>query len=182
MIGLIFLVLLAVISAFALRIAAHFAAKLAPSNRSIRLALTLLLTASLVALPLADEIVGGFQFRSLCQENSVLKIDAVRIRGKTIRVQSDSLNQEVTNTPIRIYYSRVSYRDVATDEELATVNSYVAEGGWLIRTLGMNTHIPPLIPMTLRNASTCPGPAILKVSRMYGFTYQPENSVTKEMK
>ena len=44
-------------------------------NSLLRTALAIPLIAILVMLPVADEIIGGFQFRALCRENAVLKID-----------------------------------------------------------------------------------------------------------
>jgi hypothetical protein len=53
---------------------------------------------------------------------------------------------------VRILYSRSSYRDVDTNEELASSGRYVANGGWLIRTLSTDNYI---VPLTF--PSTCGG-------------------------
>ena len=71
-------------------------------------------------------------------------MNAEKIRGRTIRSVANPLNKDVEGSPIRIYYSHVSYRDIETDEELANYTWYVAEGGWLIRMLSMDKHIKPL--------------------------------------
>jgi hypothetical protein len=141
-----------------------------------RKGLKVILFAVFLVVPLIDEIVGGSQFRSLCRENAVLKIDRVRIKGKTIRVVIDPSNGDVEDTTIRIFHSRFSYRDVKTNEELATYSRYVAEGGWLVRTLGMDSHMPPLVPVTLHDSSTCGPPDRGDFSATYGFIYQIEKA------
>lgn len=139
-------------------------------NGLLRAVLMTLAVVVLVALPVADEIIGGFQFRALCRDNAELKIDAEKIKGKTIQVVVDPANQDVDNTPIRIYYSRFSYRDVNSNEELATYSRYVAVSGWLVRALAMGNTFPPL---TI-HPSTCNLTGQGDLSKKYGFTYQPK--------
>ncbi len=107
---------------------------------------------ALLVLPIVDEIIGGFQLRALCQKNAMLKVDAEKIKGKKVRVSTDPANKEVDGTSVRILYSRSSYRDVDTNEELASSGRYVATGGWLIRTLSTDNYI---VPLTF--SSTCGG-------------------------
>lgn len=97
----------------------------------------------LMLLPVADEIIGGFQFRALCKEHAVLRVNAEKIKGKTIRVVVDPSNKDLDSTAVRIFYSHSSYRDVDTGEELASTSRYTAKGGLLIRTL-TNTSVNPL--------------------------------------
>jgi len=118
----------------------------------LRLTAVCFITLMLVALPLSDEIIGGFQFRALCEKNAALRIDAARIRGKKVRVTTDPANKEVGGTSVPILYSRSSYRDVDTNEELASSGRYVANGGWLIRTISTDKYI---VPLTF--SSTCGG-------------------------
>ena len=135
----------------------------------LRTALVISLVAVLVALPVADEIIGGFQFRAVCRENAVLKIDAERIKGKTIRVVAEPIegDRDVDNTSIRIYYSRFSYRDVDSGEELATYSRYVAVSGWLVRTLAMGNSFPPL---TIQ-PSTCKPNNVGDLSKQFDFKF-----------
>jgi len=102
------------------------------------------LTALFVALPVADEIIGGFQFRSLCAKNAVLNIDAEKISGKTVRLVIDPSNSDVADTAIQIRFSRLSFRDTNTNEELASYFRYTAQGGRLIRVLAGGHEITPL--------------------------------------
>ena len=114
------------------------------SSRNWRLVVAPVSFVALLILPVADEIVGGFQLRALCKKNAVFKVEAEKIRGKTVRSVVDPSNKDVEGTPIRIYFSHFSYRDAQTEEELASYTRYVAEGGWLIRTLSTDGHIKPL--------------------------------------
>ena len=143
----------------------------------LRFALMIPLFVVLMVLPVADELVGGFQFRALCREKAVLKIDAEKIKGKTIRLVTDPSNKDVDNTAVRIYYSHHSYRDTETQEELASFNDYAADGGILFRFFAMGNHMPPLIPMTIdprtSNASnSCSHYATqADLAAKYGFTF-----------
>ncbi len=129
-------------------------------NEVLRGLSTALIVALLLVLPLADEIIGGFQFRALCKENAVLKVDAEKIKGKTIRVVINPSNKDVENTAVRIYFSHLSYLDVATGEELASYSWYVAKSGQLMRILAMGHEMPP---MTF--PSSCSG----SLPESYGF-------------
>lgn len=142
MIGLLFL---AVVSAWVF--ASWWLAMRATSRLprgALRYAAVIAVAAVLVPLPVADEIVGGFQFRALCAQNTLLKVDTERIRGKTVRVSSDPIDKVVGGTSVRILYSRSFYRDVATNEVVASYGWYVASGGWLIRMLSGNDGMTPL--------------------------------------
>lgn len=124
----------------------------------------------LLVLPVVDEIVGGFQFRALCKENAVLKIDAEKIKGKTIRVVINPSNKDVENTAVRIYFSSVAYQDTASGENLGSNSVYTAIGGFLIRSLAGGHDMTPL---TFH--STCSGPGNLPTSEKYGFTLEKIN-------
>jgi hypothetical protein len=134
-------------------------------DRGWRVVIKLTLFVALLSLPLSDEIVGGIQFRALCKENAVLNIDAKKIKGRTIHMVSDPANRDVPNTAINIHYTRVSYRDVTTQEELASNGYLVAMGGRLIRALSGGNEVTPMTIFP----STCSGPGNLPTSEKYGF-------------
>lgn len=166
MAGLLVIALLVGWLAVAVWLATRLTGKL--ESRPLRFALMISIVFVLVALPVADEIIGGFQFRALCRDNAELKIDAEKIRGKTVLVVVDPANRDVENSLIRIYYSRFSYRDVNSNEELATYSRYVAVSGWLMRALAMGNALPPL---TI-HPSACNLSAQGDLSKTFGFTYQ----------
>ncbi len=99
----------------------------------------------LLVLPVADELIGMWQLDALCKGGSTLKINAERIRGRTIRVVIRPSWAQAAGTAIPISYSRYSYQDTTTGEELASYTSYDAKGGWLIRSLGLFDSNVPLV-------------------------------------
>ena len=149
MIGLLFLGLIALWFVVVLWLARNVARRLPPGK--LRVAAVWILVLVFIALPLGDEIAGGFQMRALCK-SAALKVDAEKIRGRRVRVNTDPANQDVDGTSVRVLYSSSSYRDAGTAEELASSGRYVANGGWLIRTLSTDGCITPLT-----FPSTCDG-------------------------
>ena len=139
-------------------------------NFPLRTALMTSLVAVLLALPVADEIIGGFQFRALCKENAVLKIDAKKIKDKTIRVVPEPTegSSDAEGVAIRIYYYRLSYRDTETGEELASYSTYTARSGWLVRLFSTSSGFPPL---TI-HPSTCSPPNEGGLPKEFGFKFE----------
>lgn len=101
--------------------------------------------AMLAPLPLADEILGAWQFQRLCAEGAELKTDAIRIKGRTVRIVIDPRSASVPNTAIPIHFSRYSYRDISTGEELATYTEFDARGGRLVHLLPILDRKVPLL-------------------------------------
>ena len=121
---------------------------------------------ALLILPLVDEIVGGFQFRALCEKGAVLKIDAEKAKGRTVRVVIQPSNEVVPGQALRTLHSHLSYRIVDSEEEIARYDTYVINGGWFIRALGISNNNSPLtidLP-----AGSPPNRGLL--DRTYGFT------------
>lgn len=110
----------------------------------VRAVMALLIFILLLPLPVVDEIIGGYQYRTLCREKAVLRIDAEKAKGRTVRVVIDPSNEILQGTAIMIYHSHLSFRDVNTSEEIASYNRYVAKGGWFIRMLGISGNNAPL--------------------------------------
>lgn len=101
--------------------------------------------ALLLPLPLLDEIVGGYQFRSLCRANaSEYRLGVPDPEGRTAKVVVDPSNRYISGKNLRIRHSRVTYLDAKTGEEILSFDRYVAEGGVLIRTLGISESNSPL--------------------------------------
>jgi hypothetical protein len=105
---------------------------------------TIFATVFFFLLPLADEIIGGFQFRALCEQAEATKSNGQRIAGKTVRADVNPSNKDIAGTPIRIYHSHVIYRDVKTGEALADYKKYVAEGGWFVRVISLGYFKDPI--------------------------------------
>jgi hypothetical protein len=138
--------------------------KMAPGAK--RTALMVTIIAVLMALPLIDEIIGGFQFRALCAEGAVLKIDAEKIRGKAVEAKIKPANESMRGTAIPIYHTRVAFFSTATSEVLASYETYVAKGGWFIRALGISETSAPL---TIGLPSCSPELGAYKIAEKYQF-------------
>ena len=99
----------------------------------------------LLVLPVADEIVGGFQFRALCEKNaSRFQMGVGNPEGRTTKVTFDQSDHVAEFTAIPISYSRLEYHDVATGELVVAFDSYSAQGGVFIRALGISNNDSPL--------------------------------------
>lgn len=108
----------------------------------IKSVVRLLLVAVLIPLPVADEIVGGFQFRALCKNEAVATYDEGKIRGKTVHLKSADV-YHFTNTILPTYKQTWKYADHTTNEELISYVDLHSDGGWLSRAIHFNyVHKP----------------------------------------
>ncbi len=142
MTGLYLLAVLAILGVAAVLVARRIARPI--QNTSLRIGVAAMLMAASMALLVADELIGGYQFRQLCRENAVLRIDPEKARGRTVKVVIDPSNEILPWTPIAIYHSHLSFLDVRTNEQIAEYDSYVAKGGWFIRMLGISEKSAPI--------------------------------------
>jgi hypothetical protein len=121
----------------------------------------------IMVLPVADEIVGGYQFRALCKESAALKINTEKIKGRTVKVVVAPSNEVLPGKAVTIYHSHESFRDTATNEEIASNDWYVAKGGWLIRLLGV---LEKNDPITILPSSCSPSLGAHVIAKEFGFT------------
>jgi hypothetical protein len=108
-------------------------------------------------LPIGDEIVGGFQFRALCAKNDAIQTESEKIKGKTVRPVVNPSREEIQSHLIKIYYTHVSYRDVESNEELASYSRYEAVAGLLKRAVSALTGMP-----LSTGASACSNAPLIK--------------------
>lgn len=120
-------------------------------------------------LPVADEVIGGIQFRVLCAMNTGLKIDAEAIKGKTVKIVVDPSNETVRFSPLKIWHSQFSFRDITTNEEYAHYGHYSVDGGLFIRALGISNSNSPLTIPTPYCRGSVGGKAL---ARLYDFKYK----------
>lgn len=95
-------------------------------------------------LPVADELAARPYFEALCHKAAALKIDAQRIRGKTVRLTVDPSNRLIAGTPIPILQSHFTYHDVVTGELMAEYDVLRARGGFLAQF----AHLEGMHPLT----------------------------------
>jgi len=84
--------------------------------------------------PIADEIIGGFQFRALCTPENLLIYDAEKVRGKGLRGQITSHVMNNRILPIRI--TQTEWSKPEENEVLITHKILYAGSGWLGHLIG----------------------------------------------
>jgi hypothetical protein len=105
-------------------------------NPEIKTGVNIALLVLIFIAPVADDIIGGFQFRALCSESAVLVVDEERARGKTVTSQNiESKKHDEYFVPIVESYE--SYKAVGSNETIISWNVFRAQGGLLSRSLGL---------------------------------------------
>ena len=160
MAGLLVLVVVVAWLLLSIRLAMLVAAKVRAGLARALVACTAF--ASLFVAPVADELAGGFQFRTLCSKAS-FQLGVPDPAGRTTRVTIKPSNQYLSDTAIPIRHSHIEYNDVGTGDLVVAFDRYVAEGGLLIRTLGFSNSNSPL---TLGSPSCSPENATGKNVRL----------------
>ncbi|ODS22970.1 hypothetical protein AB835_11240 [Candidatus Endobugula sertula] len=95
-------------------------------------------------LPIMDEIVGGWQFRSLCKENTIINVDRSTAVGKTVYLaKSSSINVE--NSWVNIVYEPRIFVDIKTNESIISFNDLIADGGLLVHMVDFWEGRTPMI-------------------------------------
>jgi hypothetical protein len=118
-------------------------------------------------IPVADELLARPQFEALCRKGNVIRIDAQKIKGKTVRLEIQPFNQEIEGAIIPILHSHYSYRDVATDEEFAWYDVYEARGGLMAQWVGFPEGRNP---WTISHPSCSPSRHSHQIAKDFGFT------------
>jgi hypothetical protein len=100
---------------------------------------------ALLILPVADELVGSRQFEALCQRYATQYIDKENARNRSVLYVPRGADQYAEGTAVRIRIDPIVYRDTETGRVLVSYNTVHAEGGWLIRSLGVSESGGPLL-------------------------------------
>lgn len=135
-------------------------------NPMVRVCVGMLVCAVLLPLPVADEIVAERQFDEVCRAGAVLKLDAQRIKGHKVKLAFEPSNAPVPNIAVPATYTRVIFRDAATNEEFGSYSRYVAKGGWLIRALGISESSSPV---WMSRSHCAPDAGSRQIALQYGF-------------
>lgn len=103
------------------------------------------LLATLLVLPVVDEIVGRFQFERLCRVNGIDSADLSNAEGKKVNVEYGE-RSPVGGTALPVQGGEVLYRQVDTGVLLFQHWNYYSNGGWLMRytPIGMGSSHPML--------------------------------------
>jgi len=99
----------------------------------------------LLVLPVSDELVGSVQFYSICKADSKVLIDEKIITNKSVMYVGERHVFSKYKTAVPITVLSIRFNDVLTGQTLAAYRRYHAEGGWLIRFLGISESDSPLL-------------------------------------
>lgn len=111
-----------------------------------RPAVAVIVFIALVVGPIADDVIGGRQFKALCEEKTRINVDRSRAANKTVYLQ-DERSYRLPGVLVPITEQPWRYADVDTKEVLVSFSTLQAKGGWLIRALGiLETDSPITFP------------------------------------
>jgi len=103
-------------------------------NATIKRVCVSFLTAFFLLLPIADEIVGGFQFRALCKAEASAAIYDEEIIGKVL-VSVGAADYELSGYVLPITKLVFSYQDFDNKDIVISWNYFKAKGGFVSRSL-----------------------------------------------
>jgi hypothetical protein len=141
MIGLLGLAILALWVAASVWIARRIARAI-PMKASGRPWAAAALFVVVFLLPVGDELAARPYFATLCRKGAVLRINAEKVKGRSLILTIDPSHAPVQGTPIPVFHSHYEYRDKQTGELLAEYELYSAQGGVLARLVGLNEAYP----------------------------------------
>lgn len=99
----------------------------------------------LLLAPLSDELVGLFQFKSLCKQYATVTIDEQNATNRKVRYETRSQDNYAKGTAVKIRIDPYVFRDVETNKIVVSYNILHAKGGWLINLLGISETSAPLL-------------------------------------
>jgi hypothetical protein len=111
----------------------------------IRLATGSLAFPVLLVTPLADELIGAWQFNSLCKKYAVQVVDEQAALNAHVVSTDGSGDRDATGTAVRIRIRPWIYQDATTGKVVVSYHTLYANGGWLIRALGISETTSPLL-------------------------------------
>jgi hypothetical protein len=114
------------------------------SSRGLRMSVAALVFLVLVTAPVADELIGWRQFESLCRKyaNQVIEPNA---KNRQVVYVPRGNDQYASGTAVRIRIDPVVYKDAETNQVLVSYHSLHAQGGWLIRAMGISETNAPIL-------------------------------------
>lgn len=123
---------------------------------------TLLAIAVIIPLPVADDIIGGFQYRSLCSKEG-LREDQFRIAAGKQLLEEDGSKSRTSGTLLTVTEQTVTYRSYPDNRELIRYKYFDSKGGWLSHLIGFPEGNPPYT----FNGSWCGGPPLQELLNRY---------------
>lgn len=106
---------------------------------------TMLVFVVLLVAPLVDELVGWWQFKSLCDEYAVQLVDEKAALNAHVVSVGGKLSRYESGTAVRISIQPWIYQDSTSGKVVVSYHTISAEGGWLIHALGISETNSPLL-------------------------------------
>jgi hypothetical protein len=132
-----------------------------------RLLMRCLLFIGLLPLPIADEIIGQWQFDQVCKDNSKIYVNRAIARGKNVYL-ADLPDVHIKGAMVPMRLQPWRFLDVKTNEPVVSYNILFATGGQFVRTFRISEGN---LPLTFK-ASCEPGGQVdtIKLFRDLGVT------------
>jgi hypothetical protein len=99
----------------------------------------------LLAAPLADELIGKWQFESLCNKYATQAIDEKNAPNAHVMSVGGKNNAYTPQAMVRIRVQPWIYQDIKSGKVVVSYHTLSAEGGWLVRALGISETNSPLL-------------------------------------
>lgn len=112
---------------------------------AFRYVVALMAFATLLPLPVLDELIGKQQFEALCKQYAVQHVDEKNAMNRTVVYERRREETYAKGTTIAIRIDPRIYKDAETGEVLVSYHTLHAEGGWFIRMLGISETNAPLL-------------------------------------
>lgn len=98
----------------------------------------------LAPLPLADELIGKYQFQYLCAQHSDIAVDRTSLSGRFV-YSAPLPSSAVRRTSIPVQLDSRRFLDFNTGRTVISYNQLRASGGVLVRVLGFSEANAPLL-------------------------------------
>jgi len=103
---------------------------------------TLLAVAVLIPLPVVDEIIGGIQFRALCNREAVITYSKEKAYGRTVHLKKVD-RFDLPKMVLPVHKEIWKYAEHISNEDLISYVNFYSDGGWLSRAINFNNvHRP----------------------------------------
>ena len=102
----------------------------------LRILATTVVLVTVLPLPLVDEIAGAQEFRKLCGERASVQVNRHNAFGKVVYL-AESHVKRIPGTWVPVVSKPWLFLDVNTREPVVSYVVLEAEGGWLVRSLGI---------------------------------------------
>lgn len=101
--------------------------------------------AFLMIAPVLDEVVGGWQFSRLCEKYTKVYVNEERAKGRKVFYVRRGEDRFLDGVAVKVRIDPIVFADSETGEVLVKYNELHAQGGWLIRFLGISESNSPLL-------------------------------------